>query len=268
MNENENIVLVSVIITTRETPLMLLKRCVQCVQQQTLPNVEIILLDANASDSPWHTAIQGEDKLLEEIHYISFPEEGELVHGKQKALQAVSGEYVTFLSAQDYMPPSRLEYVIKAFRENPAAFMYYTNMRPQKNHILETSDLNMPSGRLNFLSQIIFHRDCFSLIGSFDDNLVALCDEEIWFRIQYLGLVNHLNSDETVIDICPDEYKHYTPLQAAIGGRQLRVKYNKYFKKNKKSRKKLYADIAANYKKSNVIFRYIQFKIKAWFTRS
>lgn len=267
MNENENSVLVSVIITTRETPFMLLKRCVQCIQQQTLPDIEIILLDANAKESPWHAAIVGEKQLLKEVHYIPCPEEGELVHGKQQALQAAHGEYITFLSAQDFMPAARLEYVIKAFRENPAAFMYYTSMRTQKNHILETSDLSMPSGRLNYLSQIVFHKDCFSMIGSFDDNMVALCDEEIWFRIQYLGLVNHLNSEETAIDICPDEYKHYTPLQAAIGYRQLSVKYNKYFKKNKKSRKKLYEDVAANYKKSNLIFRYIQFKVKAWFTR-
>ena len=268
MNENENTVLVSAIITTRETPLMLLKRCIQCLQQQTLPGVQIILLDANAKDSTWHAAILAEKQLLWEVHYIPCPEEGELVHGKQQALQAASGEFITFLSAQDYMPETRLEYAVKAFRENPAAFMYYTNMRTQKNHILETSDQSMPSGKLTYLSQIIFHRDGFSLIGGFDDNMVALCDEEIWFRLQYLGLVNHLHSEETTIDICPDEYKHYTPLQAAIGYRQLRVKYNKYFKKNKKSRKKLYADIAANYKKSNLVFRYIQFKVKAWFTRS
>ena len=267
MNERENTVLISVIITTRETPLMLLKRCVQCLQQQTLPDVEIILLDANTLDSPWHAAIQGEQQFFAGVRQISCPEEGELVHGKQKALQAASGEYITFLSAQDFMPATRLEYAIKAFHENPAAFMYYTNMRTQKNHILETSDQSIPSGKLMYLSQIIFHRDCFSLIGGFDDNMVALCDEEIWFRLQYLKLINHLNSEETAIDICTEEYKHYTPLEAAIGYRQLCVKYNKYFKKNRRKRKKLYEDIAANYKKSNLIFRYIQFKIKAWFTR-
>ena len=45
MAEKRNPITFSVAIQTRETPLMILKRCIQSVRDQTLSDIEIILLD-------------------------------------------------------------------------------------------------------------------------------------------------------------------------------------------------------------------------------
>ena len=45
--------IISVVIQTKRTPPMILKRCIQCIREQTLPRIEIILLDSNDDESQY-----------------------------------------------------------------------------------------------------------------------------------------------------------------------------------------------------------------------
>lgn len=258
----------SVVIQTRQTPFLILKRCIQCILEQSLKNVEIILLDSNEKDCPYKEAISSERGQWRGIFYLEIPEQGEYVVGKNTALNIFHGEYIIFISAQDIMPPDRLERIYKVFQENYSYNAVYTNMAVQEANLLDISDFSIQSGQFQYLGQLVFHKDCFQLIGKFDTDLVAHQDDEIWFQLKTMGLVHHFPDEEAAISICPNCYHGYTPLDAAIGYRQIGVKYSYYFKKNKKARKKLYQAIAEKYKKAGVVHRYIQFATKAFFTHT
>ncbi len=267
MAEKRNPITFSVTIQTRETPLMILKRCIQSVRDQTLSDIEIILLDSNDTDSPYKDAIRWEDGLLSDIIYLEIPEKGEFIKGKNAVLETYHGDYLTFLSAQDTMPPKRLEEVLSAFLKDRSINMLYTDISAQQADVLDLTDLEIDSGKFHYLPQLIFHRDCFEWIGSFDTALVAHCDDDIWLRANSLHLPHHLSSENTKVTVCPECYHHYTPLNAAIGYRQLLVKYAALLQRNIPEKKRLYQKAASAYHKAGVFHRYIQFQTLAIFTR-
>lgn len=258
---------ISVIIQTRETPFMILKRCIQCVREQTYQALEILLLDSNEPDSPYKEAILAAPDLLTDILHLEIPEKKEFVQGKNAALEACHGDYITFLSAQDILYPKRLEKIMNAFEDNHSYFALYTDMTVQQNNILENSDYDLHSGEFAYLSQLVFHRDCFRCTGNFDPDLVAHCDDDLWFRLRSLKLANHIPDEECIISVCPDTYHGYSAVEAAIGYRQLAIKYATVYKKDKKGRRELYQNAAIQYKKAHVFHRYLQFRIKAMFTK-
>lgn len=273
---------ISVIIITYKTPLMILRRCIQSIRKQTLTNIEIILLDTNNKGSSYKEAIQSDPDLLEHLIYLEVPDKNEFINGKNAALAKCSGTYVTILSAQDIMPPKRLEEVIRIFKDNSNKTysdkrnhsednksnydVIYTDMQVQQKNILESSDYEISTQKYQYLPQLIIRRNCLQKIGDFDSALIAHCDEEMWFRMNSLLRIHHISSEKTTISVNPDFYNNYAPLQDAIGYRQIIVKYAKYFKKNKRQKKILYKKIASQYKAAGSLFRYIQFQIKGFFT--
>lgn len=258
--------IISVVIQTKQTPPLILKRCIQCIREQTLPRIEIILLDSNDENSRYKEAIKEEKELLADIVYMEIPEGGEFVNGKNAALKAFRGDYITFISAQDIMPATRLEKVVAVMEENHSYNTIYTDMSIQESNMLDTSDFDLISQNFEYLAQIVFHREAFQWIGEFDCDLVAHCDDDIWFRLNSLRLTHHVSSPETTISICPDCYSDFPALESAIGCRQLMVKYDALFNRNKKMKKRHYKKIAEEYKKARVLHRYIQFRAKAFFT--
>ena len=267
MSEKKNIA-ISVAIQTRETPMMILKRCIQCIREQTLPDIEIILLDSNDGNSVYKEAIRWEEGLLSDIIYLEIPEKGEFINGKNAVLEVYHGDYLTFISAQDTMPPKRLEEVLEAFNEDRSINVLYTDISAQQTNVLDHTDLEITSKEFHYLPQLVFHRDCFDWIGQFDTDLVAHCDDEIWLRINSLHLPHHISSENTTIAVCPDCYHQYSPLNAAIGYRQLLVKYTSLLQRNNPAKTKLYQKAAYAYQKAGVFHRYIQFKTLAIFTKN
>lgn len=264
---NKNTPVISVIIQTRETPFMILKRCIQSIREQTWPTVEILLLDSNDENTIYKDAIHAEKEYFEGIVHLEIPETGEFIEGKNAALEAYHGEYITLISAQDIMPPNRLEEIMHYFEEHPSCSAVYTDMTAQEGNVLEQSDFQLFSRDYFYLAQIVMHKNCLRMVGNFDSNMIAQCDEDLWFRLHTMKLIWHLSSPETTISVCTDCYDNSTALDAAIGYRQLCVKYRMILRKHPHEKKKLYHKIAARYKEAKVYHRYIQFAVKEFFIR-
>lgn len=258
---------ISVIIITRNTPFMILKRCIHCIRSQTLENIEIILLDANEKGNSYQKAISSEGELLRDITYVYYPEDGEMVHGKNLALEKATGNYITIISAQDMMTETRLETILRAFRDNSRQLVYYTSMTFQVDNTLENNYYTLPTGSFRYLAQAVIHRSVFSMAGNFDENMLCLCDEELWTRINFINPPGCLMDEDAAISICQDSYKNHTPLNAAIAYRQILIKFPKYFNRHKAHRRILYQKITENYKESHVILRYLQFRWKTIFSK-
>lgn len=83
-----------------------LSRCIRSIQQQTLANYEVILIDDFSTDGSYALAeqlTQGDDhfRLLRN-------EQKGLYHARNQALSAACGEYICFLDADDYLLPGYL----------------------------------------------------------------------------------------------------------------------------------------------------------------
>lgn len=256
---------ISVIIMTRETPFMILKRCIRCVQSQTLQNIEIILLDANEKGNAFQQAISSEGELLRDVTYLYYPEEGEMVHGKNLALEKASADYITFISAQDFMPETRLETILHRFQESSLHSVYYTGMTSQVDNTLENNDYTLPTGKYKYLAQAVFHRSAFEMVGGFDENMLCLCDEDLWMRIEFFKLAGCIMETEAAISISEEAYQNHTPLDAAIAYRQMLVKYPQHFRRHRALKRMVMRNIAGNYRAAHAVSRYLQFHFKEMF---
>lgn len=259
--------IVSIAVITKKTPFLILQRCIRSIREQTVSNLEIILLDANDMDSSYKEAIKSEPDFLSDILYIELPEGKEFVHGKNAVLKAYHGEFITFLSAQDTMPPKRIEQVLSAFAQDASIVTICTGMNVQENNILEHSDYAISSSQYQYLSQLIFHRDCFRYIHAFDENLIAHCDEDTALQLFFLHQIHSVATEDTAVSVCPDCYHNVSELAAAIGYRQLMTKYLPILSKNEPIKKQLMEKAASSYQKAGVLHRYVQFKCKEVFSK-
>ena len=178
------------------------------------------------------------------------------------------GEYLTFISSQDIMPPKRLELAIEELESHRDRSVVCTNYILQANNILDASNYQISSHGFAYLAQLIFHKDCFKLIGSFDEYLVSHVDDELFLRLQRMKQIVDFPVEEAAIRVNGNFYSDYSSVNGAIGCRQLYIKYKSYYEKNKKAKKALYLLTAEHYKDAGLFFRFIQFYTMAIFTKT
>lgn len=261
---------VSIVILTKNTPLMLFKRCIRSIYEQTIEDVEIIVFDMNEPASTFKEALKTDrgDPLYYGITFFEMPDNHEYVTAKNRMLRNFHGEYLTFISSQDIMPPERLALAIESLESHRDRSVVCTNYILQANNVLDTSDYQVSSHGFAYLSQLIFHRDCFQLIGQFDEYLVSHVDDELFLRLKRREQIVEFVAEEAAIRVAADFYHDYSDANGAIGCRQLYIKYKSYYDKNKKAKKALYLLTAEHYKDAGLIFRFIQFYTKAIFTKT
>ena len=261
---------VSIVILTKNTPLMLFKRCIHALYAQTIKEIEIIVFDMNDPASTFKEALKSDrsDPVYYGITFFEMTDDHEFVTSKNRMLQNFHGEYLTFISSQDIMPPQRLELAIEALESRRDRSVVCTNYILQAANVLDASNYQISSHGFAFLSQLIFHKDCFKLIGGFDENLVAHVDDELFLRLQRTGQIVDFPVEEAAIRVYADFYSRYSAVNGAIGCRQLYIKYKTYYDKNRKAKKALYLLTAEHYKDAGLFFRFIQFYTKAIFVKT
>ena len=248
---------------------MILKRCIASLYAQTIKELELIIMDMNEPTSVFKEALKTDraDKIFQGITFFEMPDTKEFVTSKNRMLQNFHGEYLTFISSQDTMPPKRLELALEALEYHREKTVVCTNYILQANNVLDVSNYQISSHGFSYLGQLIFHRDSFHLIGEFDRYLVAHVDDELVLRLKRIGQILDFPVEEAAIKVTADFYKQFDSVDGAIGCRQLYTKYKADYQKNRKAKKALYYQTAEHYKDAGLIFRYIQFYTKALFTR-
>lgn len=261
---------VSVIILTKNTPLMLFKRCVHALYEQTIKEIEIIVFDMNESASTFKEALKADrsDPIYYGITFFEMADSNEYVTSKNRMLKNFHGDYLTFISSQDIMPPERLALAIEALESHRDKSVVCTNYMLQANNVLDASNYQISSHGFAYLPQLIFHKDCFKLIGGFDEHLVSHIDDELFLRLKRMNQIVECPVEEAAIRIDSDFFSDYSSVNGAIGCRQLYIKYRSYYEKHKKEKKKLYLLTAEHYKDAGLFFRFIQFYTKAIFTKT
>lgn len=98
-----------------------LKEAIDSVLAQTYENLEIIFWDNQSTDRSAEIVKSYNDK---RIKYFYAPEHTSLGEGRNKALEKVSGEFISFLDCDDFYLSQRLEKTLKSFNGNNIGLVY------------------------------------------------------------------------------------------------------------------------------------------------
>lgn len=91
-------------------------KCIQSIQNQTLKNWELILIDDGSKDSTLNI-IQQEEKKDSRIHVYSYENAGVSV-ARNRALEHVHSPYLTFIDSDDYIHPNMLEDMLEFMKDH------------------------------------------------------------------------------------------------------------------------------------------------------
>jgi glycosyltransferase involved in cell wall biosynthesis len=168
-----------------------LSRAIESVLRQTYDDFEVVIVDDCSTDETKATVEEYED---DRIRYVSHDENRGASAARNTGIKRSSGEYVAFLDSDDEWHPKKLEKQISTFAEtSPDVGVVYTGFYKQYEDMRELG--NVPSKRgdifedqlmkdcVNPTSTVMVHSDCFDIAGTFNTELSARQDYDLWIRI-------------------------------------------------------------------------------------
>lgn len=117
-----------------------IQHCAESISNQTYTNLEIFLVDDGSSDSSGKICdeLAVKDKRFKVIHKTN----GGLSDARNIALDQASGEYVTFVDSDDYIPQDSIEYMYELIKKYNADIsigrMHLTSMVDDRTENQET----------------------------------------------------------------------------------------------------------------------------------
>lgn len=165
--------MISVIIPTYK-PQAYLWECLDSVCSQTFPKKEFeVILVLNGCNEPYNSQIQEYISKHQEINwnYIQM-DLGGVCNARNKALDSVKGQYVTFMDDDDYVSPSFLQELYDAADEKTVSLSYayaFDDGKPEiqkKYSITDTYEYCLHNGlnRLATTARRYFSSPCMKLI--------------------------------------------------------------------------------------------------------
>jgi len=93
-----------------------INKCIKTVCGQTYTNIEVIVVDVGSKDKSSQIADDwaAKDKRLQVIH----KENEGLAYARRDGLRAATGEYITFVDSDDYLPTTAIQTLYKSITEN------------------------------------------------------------------------------------------------------------------------------------------------------
>ena len=191
----DNYPLVSIIIPTYARPENLLRALSSC-QNQTYPNIEIIVVDDNGKGSYYQ--IQTEtilSNLIESgsIKYIAHTVNKNGSAARNTGLSASSGQYINFVDDDDELFPEKIEKQVKYLQINQQVdavccetIQIYKNKESKLSvNIIEGENFmpEMLQGKIFFnTTTVLFRRQCLMELNGWDETFYRHQDYEIFMR--------------------------------------------------------------------------------------
>lgn len=173
------------------------ERCITSVLAQTFTNFEIIVVDDGSQDRTPDILRRYEDR----ITLIRQDNRGTQA-ARNTAIRASAGQYIALLDSDDVWLPNKLARQVEAFTSRPGVGLVYGQA-----HIVDANDvcigtnLGKPIADPSLqYEQILIEnpipaltamvrKECFDMVGLFDERLVGAADWDMWLRISARWLV-------------------------------------------------------------------------------
>ena len=186
---------VSVVITTYKRQADILKRAVGSVLNQSLKDLEVIVVDDN---HPEDRSIYNAERVLSDlgdtrVRYIAHDENMGAPAARNTGIENALGEYICFLDDDDEYYPAKLEKQLASLEDTGLKF----SVCGYEIHDEETGDKRTVLPRFgrgnkgaylcgrNYIAtpNPLIARECFINCGSFDIEMRSAQDLELWIRI-------------------------------------------------------------------------------------
>jgi len=169
----------------------LISRALKSVVNQTLNDLEVIVVDDASTDNTNNVVKNFSDT---RVKYIRHSENKGGPSARNTGIEIAKGEFIAFLDDDDEWTPEKLEKQLSKFSHchesiglvycgfdytilNQSIYTSTPNLRGNLfNRILETNIIGS-------VSLPLIRKDCFSQIGMFDESLESCQDWDFWIRL-------------------------------------------------------------------------------------
>jgi len=168
-----------------------IKETIESVLNQTFTNFELIIINSESTDETLSIISQIRD---DRIKVFSYPKANVAVN-RNRGFKHATGEYITFLDADDLWTSDKLAAQYTALQENPQAGVAYswTNCIDENSKFLrKTSHVNW-SGDIysKFLlddfigngSNVMIRNNLLIEVSGFDESLTNAQDTDMWLKL-------------------------------------------------------------------------------------
>lgn len=166
---------------------------IQCVQNQTYTDWEIVVVDGYSSDGSLEI-IKELAKSDERIHVFMQENRRGVTPARNESVAHAQYNLLAFLDADDYWEPEYLENMAKLIKDYPNAGIWGTNYGTIENGVKKQNTTLFPShrgvienpwikGNPYWTSAIVISREAFDKVGGFDNRIIYGEDIDLWYRI-------------------------------------------------------------------------------------
>jgi teichuronic acid biosynthesis glycosyltransferase TuaG len=160
---------------------------------QTYPNIEIIVVDDGSTKE-----VERVHPFMNRIIYVR-KENGGTATALNEGIRRAKGEYIAWLSSDDYFLPAKIEKQIRFMMKHraKASFHNYDFVNEANEVVLPFNGKRFHNARdvyRSFLNQnpvngcsVMLHKEVFSKTGYFSTNLMFTQDYEMWYRLLLNG---------------------------------------------------------------------------------
>ncbi|MEW5860942.1 MAG: glycosyltransferase [Cyanobacteriota bacterium] len=181
---------ISVIVPTLNAERTIL-RTIKSVLQQTFPNYELIVINDGSSDRTLELLNTIEDPRVKIFSYSN----GGLPVARNRGISHATGNFITFLDADDLWTPDKLELQFIALQQHPEAGVVYswTQFMDNQGKYFHGGKSVFFKGNVyanlllgNFIdsgSNVLIRRQAIESVGEFDPTLASCEDWDYWLRL-------------------------------------------------------------------------------------
>jgi glycosyltransferase involved in cell wall biosynthesis len=168
-----------------------IRETIESVLEQTFSDFELLVIDDGSHDSTLEIISHIKDPRLK---VFSYPNAG-LAVSRNRGIAHASGEYISFIDADDLWTSDKLESQFRRLQENPEAALAYswTDFIDESSQFVRTGSHLTTNGDayanlllINFLengSNPLIRREALNQVGGFDESLTASEDWDLWLRL-------------------------------------------------------------------------------------
>jgi glycosyltransferase involved in cell wall biosynthesis len=168
-----------------------IRETIESVLNQTFKDLELIIINDGSKDATLEIVSEIQDP---RIQVFSYPNAG-LSASRNRGISQATGEYISFIDADDLWTPDKLENQLKALQSNPQAALAYSwtnfideagNFLRRGGYISVTSNPLATLLLVNFVengSNPLIRTHVFKEVGGFDELLRSAEDLDMWLRL-------------------------------------------------------------------------------------
>ncbi len=168
-----------------------IRETIESVLNQTFREFELLVINDGSQDRTLEIVESIQDSRLK---VFSYPNAGQST-SRNRGIELATGEYISFIDADDLWTPDKLEAQVKVLQENPQAAVAYswTNWIDESSQLVGKGSHITEKGKVfaklllnDFVangSNSLIRRQVLTEVGGFDASVTPAEDWDMWLRI-------------------------------------------------------------------------------------